>query len=279
MLDLSSSHWDRALVEGLGATVSHMPGGGSIACFRAGPFRIAYPDFAIGSSDCNRDLDVVIHAAKDLRADMLRLQSPCACEDSRTRAVHPLGTIVIGDLQGWNEWQREKPRRAANRERRSELSIRKGVSGDGRHLHALYLATVRRHGGAARYTERYFELIAPYASIVAEHEGAICGFVCVGFRGARGYYLHGAHDPETRGLYPSDQLFLAMLREARDAGLRSFDFLPTPLGQASLSAYKHAWGGVDEPLVVSDVALNPWRARGIAVAMRAERALHRLISR
>ena len=279
MLDLASVNWTSILEEGLGATTSRMPDGGTMACFKAGPFRIAYPDFVVGRADSNAGLDEIIHVAKGLRADMIRLQAPQACSDPRTRGSHGLGTVMIGDLQGWNERQWEKPRRAANRETRSALKIRKGTQGDGWRLHALYCRTVQRHGGSVRYSERYFELLAPHAALVAEFEGKICGFVCAGFHGTRGLYLHGAHAQEVRGQYPSDQLFLAMLREARDAGLGSFDFLATPSNQQSLGAYKRAWGGMDEPLVVSDLALNPWRARGIVAAMRLDRALHRLISR
>lgn len=273
MLDLGSERWSEIIREGLGATTARLPGGGMLACFRAGPFRIAYPDFVVGTADYDCNFDLLIDAARELGADLLRLQAPGACADPRTLRVHELGTVVIGDLLAWNERRLEKPRRAANRQSRSDLVLRNGVAADGAQLHALYRSTVQRHGGIARYSERYFELLAPHAAIVAELNGLVCGFVCTGFLGSRGCYMHGAHAPQARSHYPSDQLFLAMLRRAREAGLTSFDFLPTPLEQPSLLAYKFAWGGMPAPLSVSDVALNLWRAHTLDAALRIERIL------
>ena len=65
------------------------------------------------------------------------------------------------------------------------------------------------------------QAIAAEAAIVAVLDGSICGFVCSGIRGARACYMHGAHLPEARAHYPSDQLFLAMLRAARSASTLS----------------------------------------------------------
>ncbi|MGJ7901091.1 GNAT family N-acetyltransferase [Lysobacter sp. 1R34A] len=276
MIDLDSDHWTDALRDGLDAQIRRLPGqkGGSVACFRAGPFRVAYPDFLVGAQDISAEaLAARIDAARGLRADLMRIQAERVCEDARVFARHYLGSIVIPALDEWNERGWEKARRAANRLARSELEIRPGRRGDGVHLHRLYLSTLHRHSGAARYTEAYFESIAPHAALVAVLNGTISGFVCTGFRGKRACYMHGAHLPEARGHYPSDQLFLAMLRCARDAGMSSFDFLPSPAGQGSLVAYKRAWGGSDAPLVVSDLALNPVRARAFAAALRLSNKL------
>lgn len=276
MIDLASDLWLSALQAGLGAKVVRMPGadGGLMACFRAGPFRVAYPDFLIGSEHLDEAaLLAQCEAARQLGADLLRIQTDQALADARVFASHSLGSIAISPLADWSERSFEKVRRAANRQARSALQIRQGQADDGAHLYKLYLSTLRRHSGAARYSEAYFEAIAPSAALVATVDGSICGFVCIGFRGGRACYMHGAHDPQARAHYPSDQLFLAMLRTARDAGLRSFDFLPSPAGQDSLSAYKRAWGGQDIALVVSDLALNPLRARGFSLALRGSNAL------
>ncbi|KRB10958.1 hypothetical protein ASD86_00430 [Lysobacter sp. Root690] len=135
------------------------------------------------------------------------------------------------------------------------------------------MSTLHRHSGVARYSQEYFEAIAPHAALVAVLDAEICGFVCTGFQGSRACYMHGAHLPQARSHYPSDQLFLSMLRAARDAGFRSFDFLPSPSGQGSLAAYKRAWGGNDIGLVVSDLALNSVRARGFSWALRLSNSL------
>ncbi|WP_157754142.1 GNAT family N-acetyltransferase [Lysobacter capsici] len=276
MIDFDGEHWATALQAGLGARVWRSPSdhGGLMACFRAGPFKVAYPDFVIGSSCLN---DAVLAAycdgASRLGADLIRLQTPASVEDRRVYARHPLGSIAIASLQDWSERGWEKARRAANRQSRSKLQIRAGRPGDGAHLHRLYLSTLHRHSGVARYSREYFEAIAPHAALVAVLDDEICGFVCTGFQGSRACYMHGAHLPQARSHYPSDQLFLSMLRTARDAGLRSFDFLPSPRGQDSLAAYKRAWGGSDISLVVSDLALNPVRARGFSWALRLSNGL------
>ncbi|MFD1298900.1 GNAT family N-acetyltransferase [Lysobacter gummosus] len=276
MIDFDSEYWFRALRDGLGAQVVPISseGGGLLACFRAGPFRVAYPDFLIGVERMDEAvLSAQIEGARQLNADMLRIQADRATQDVRVLAQHALGSIAIPALAEWTERNWEKARRSANRQARSALRIRSGRREDGVHLYRLYLSTLHRHSGAARYTQAYFEAIAPHAALVAELEGSICGFVCVGYRGARACYMHGAHLPEARAHYPSDQLFLAMLRSARDAGLASFDFLPSPASQDSLSAYKRAWGGCDTPLVVSDLALRPVRARAFSLALKLSRSM------
>jgi len=271
MIDLQAKAWTDALKVGLGADSVPLPGTqrGWMVCFRAGPFRVAYPDFPIGS----QELDAAAVSewsgvARGLRADLMRIQAPHELADARVFARHRLGSVAIADLGGWRESQWEKARRAANRQARSALHIRAGRREDGAQLHRLYLSTLRRHGGAARYSREYFEAIAPQAATVAVLDGSVCGFVCAGIRGDRACYMHGAHLPEARAHYPSDQLFLSMLRAARDAGARHFDFLPSPAWQDGLIAYKRAWGGTPVAAVVSDLALNPLRARGFALALK-----------
>lgn len=276
MIDFDSDHWVRALTQGLGAQVVRLaaPKAGLVACFRAGPFRVAYPDFLIGSQGLDEAiLSSQIDGARHLKADLARIQAAGAYRDPRVLAQHRLGSIAISDMQNWSERNWEKARRAANRQARSSLEVRPGRSGDGAHLHRLYLSTLRRHRGAVRYTESYFEAIAPHAALVAVLDGTICGFVCVGFRGAAACYMHGAHLPEARAHYPSDQLFSAMLHSARQAGMASFDFLPSPASQNSLASYKRAWGGQDTPLVVSDLALHPLRARAFSFALGLSRTV------
>ncbi|QQP98509.1 GNAT family N-acetyltransferase [Lysobacter enzymogenes] len=275
MLDLDSAQWTQALGEGLGAQLTRLRDGGTVACFKAGPFRVAYPDFLIGSSAVldAQALDERVAAAAGLRADLIRLQAAQAPVDARVQAVHSIGSIAIGRLADWQERSWEKARRAGNRAPRSPLRLRPGRAEDGAQIDRLYQATLRRHGGSIRYNRRYFELIAPAAAIVAELDGTICGFVCAGFQRGRACYMHGAHDPEARAHYPSDLLFLEMLRRAREAGMQRFDFLPSPPGQSSLSAYKRAWGGSDEALTVSDLALRPLRAKGFSIALRLSKAV------
>ncbi|GAB3334781.1 GNAT family N-acetyltransferase [Marilutibacter aestuarii] len=275
MIDLDSQEWSRALREGMGARFERFADGGMLACFRAGPFRVAYPDFLIGSgSELSPDaLASRVEAARGFGADLVRVQSESVLDDRRVMKVHRLGTVAIPNLEGWSARELEKARRASNRRSRSSLKIRPGRTSDGAALHRLYRATLLRHGGALRYSQRYFELIAPHASLVAELDGQLCGFVCVGFQAHRACYMHGAHDSGARSHYPSDQLFLEMLETAREKGIRRFDFLPSPPAQQSLNAYKKAWGGVDQSLSVSDLALHPVRTHAFTLATKLMNSL------
>lgn len=270
MIDLLSPRWVDAVTNGLGATQHNLIDGGSITCFRAGPFRIAYPDFFTGTQGpVGRDeLQIRMQMALSLKADLVRLQTGDMQASTQPLTIHELGSCIISSLDTWNERDFDKARRTSNREKRSPLLLRKGRSTDGKCMHQLYLSTIRRHGGSARYNQAYFELIADEAAIVAELDGQFCGFVCVGFRNATAYYMHGAHAIDARKHYASDLLFLAMLKEAREAGMTTFDFLPSPADQPTLTAYKLLWGATEKRFTTYDLALNPLRARGFLAAIK-----------
>lgn len=271
MIDLQSSAWAATVRDGLGATWHQDAGHSAVACFHAGPFRMAYPDFFSGSENPvdEQSLQQYLRAAKLLNADLVRVQTHSLVTNSRPLASHIQTSCIISSLEDWNETSLEKVRRTANREKRSALLLRQGRGEDARYMHSMYLATIRRHGGAPRYTKKYFELIAPHAATVAELDGKPCGFVCTGWRHKTAYYMHGAHDIEARKHYVSDLLFLNMIRQAKAAGMVHFDFLPSPANQASLLAYKRLWGAADRISTTHDFALKPLRARCLLLAMAA----------
>ena len=270
MIDFLSSNWVDAVTKGLGATHRNLVEGGSITCFKAGPFRIAYPDFFTGTQGPigPGELAIRMQMARTLKADIVRLQTGDMQAAMQPLATHELGSCIISSLTTWDERNFDKARRTSNREKRSSLQLRKGRQSDGKCMHRLYLSTIRRHGGAARYNQTYFELIAEDAAIVAELDGQICGFVCVGFRNKAAYYMHGAHAIEARNHYVSDMLFLAMLRQAREAGMTTFDFLPSPADQPTLTSYKLLWGASTHRFATYDLALNPLRARCFLAAVK-----------
>ncbi len=271
MIDLQSTIWADALREGLGATHHQQTSAGAITCFKAGPFRLAYPDFFSGSPGPvdEQALQQYLQAASQLKADLVRVQTPQLLASSPPLASHRQTSCVISSLQDWDERSLDKARRTGNREKRSPLQLRPGTAEDGRYLHELYLATIRRHGGAARYSRQYFEHIAPHAATVAELDGRVCGFVCTGIRNNTAYYMHGAHAVEARKHYVSDLLFLSMIRQARAAGMTSLDFLPSPANQPSLLTYKMLWGATPRSFNAYDFALKPLRARGLLLAIKA----------
>lgn len=261
MIDLRGDAWRRALERGLGAEVVELDGldvaGHRLVIFRKGPLRIGYTDFVAGCPALDaRYLRVVDEAARRGRVDVVRFQAATAVPGGPHYARFPLPSALIEALPAWDERQLEKPRRSANRILRSELAIRRAGSADAAAIHGLYLDTLGRHGGAARYTAEYFALIASDACWVACLGDDVVGFVAVGATGATGLYLHGGHRESARKHYPSDLLFLTMLREAKASGLERFDFLASPPGQRSLLDYKRAWGAGVRDIVVSDRPLG-----------------------
>jgi hypothetical protein len=278
MIDLASDDWFSALRLGLGAQVQPIDAvlpSTYLAMFRAGPFRIAYPEFPFGilAPADHPQLAVLAAQAREIGADVVRVQCRTVPVGTGIVGVHRLQTVRIERLDEWDESRIEKARRARNRLARTPVAVRKGTSADGEALHRLYEATVARHGGGVRYSRKYFELIAPHAALIAEFEGQVCGFVCAGRFGSQGVYLHGGHDPAARAHYPSDILFLSMLRAAKAEGLGSFDFLASPPAQHSLVGYKLAWGGAVVDVAVCDLAIRPFKARLFELAYALAKAL------
>lgn len=270
MIDLLSSNWAEALTKGLGAAHYSLDDGGSITCFKFGPLRIAYPDFFSGTPGPVRmeELQAIMQMAQSLKVDIVRLQTANLEAEVTPTITRSLGSCVISSLDMWDERSLDKSRRTCNREKRSPLILRKGRQSDGKRMHQLYLSTIRRHGGSARYSQTYFELIAEDAALVAELEGQVCAFTCVGFRNNTAYYMHGAHALEARKHYASDLLFLAMIRQARDAGMTTFDFLPSPASQPTLTAYKTLWGASERGFTAYEIALNPIRASAFLAGIK-----------
>lgn len=177
--------------------------------------------------------------------------------------VQNIGTHMVPNLQQWQPDDFEKARRTRNRMARSSLRIERATAADASEIYRLYSETIARHRGSIRYRERYFCAMAERTTLVARNNDHLCGFVSFARRGSEAFYLHGGHSLGARALYPSDQLFYSMIMSAKNEGLTSFDFLPSPKGQRALLRYKEAWGGVTSPFLVSDVSLR--RIRGMAL--------------
>lgn len=274
MIDVAGVAWTRALELGLGAQVVCIEHPGTredcrLVVFKKGPLRIGYADFVAGVESLDPAYEaVMLDAAKCHHVDVIRYQAPHAVASSPSYGRYDLGTTVIGDLQRWDARALEKPKRASNRLRRSEVRIRRGRATDAGSMHRIYLETLRRQGGSGRYTETYFSLIAESSTWVACLGDEMLGFVSSARSGDRGLYLHGGHRESMRQYYPSDLLFLTMIDEARNEQLRCFDFLASPPKQRGLLDYKRAWGAEVTPLVVSDQVLG-WRGRGFSLAYAA----------
>lgn len=279
-IDLDSDEWAGILGAGFGAASIKVADGSRtsrITIFRAGPFRVAYPEFPVGAAIYSSDLIVaIVQAARQHGVDMLRFHASHSLQSGGPVAVVNVGTHVIPDLQAWDVTKIEKARRTRNRASRSPLTIEKANVGDAAEMYSLYLQTLSRHGGGKRYSLPYFLALAgSNSSLVARLDGRVCAFVSFAFQGTRACYLHGAHDPSARPHYASDRLFYEMISSAKGYGANVFDFLPSPADQPSLAQYKRAWGAVPAPFVVSDIAVRTLRAGIFRVAKRVAVALSR----
>lgn len=267
---LDSPEWIDILARGLGARSSLVEAAGArvwVSVFRAGPFSVAYPDFPVGADFYASDVqEAIMDVARGLGADVVRFHSMERLRHERVLKERLLGTCMINELQSWNEAAFEKARRTRNRMKRNRLAIESPVEDDGARLHQLYLGTLGRHRGSARYGVDYFKAIAPFATLVAKHQGTICAFVCFAALGRCAYYLHGAIDPQAKALYPSDQLFHEMINCSKANGAGSLDFLPSPPQQSSLVRYKESWGGRSAPYRATDIAVHPTRALAFEAA-------------
>jgi len=257
VIDLDGPHWADCLAASFGAQVIGLDVPGStLTVFPKAPWKIGFVDFVSGS-ECDPNLLVgsARSAARSAGVDVLRFVADRRMAGSRRFVCYPQESTRIPDLQAWRAESTDKGRRTRNRRTKTKLVLRDASHADAPSMHSLYTATMSRHGGVARYGLAYFEALAPRAGTVAVLDEQVVGFVCTGYKGGRGLYLHGAHAPSARSHHPSDLLFLAMLETACARGLRSFDFLASP--QPGLLHYKQAWGGEQFTEWTSDVAVNP----------------------
>lgn len=254
MIDIDSAQWADCLAAGFGARVLPIDGvDATLTVFQKGPWRIGFVDFMAGSEgDPATLLAPVRPAARAAGVHVLRFVADRPLAESASFARYPQPACRLPDLQSWRAEATDKGRRTLNRRRRTALTMRCATQNDAPAMHLLYADTVIRHGGVPRYPPTYFEALAPHAATVAVLDDRVVAFVCAGYKGGRGLYLHGAYAPAVRVHHPSDLLYLGMLEAARARGLHTFDFLASP--QPGLLQYKEAWGGLRSTEWTSDLA-------------------------
>lgn len=272
MLDLNSEQWidiqnafHNAHAIKVNGNSRHWP----MAIFSAGPFKIAYPDFICGNEKIDEEyINRTIAEAKNIGVDIIRFQGDSIPLNKGTKNIVKQGTIKIKELHFWRNNQTEKAKRTRNKMLKTRVCIRKGKSSDGPAIYAMYNNTIKRNNGNLRYSQEYFTALSPEAAWIATIDDTPCAFVCVGFQGHRGIYLHGGHAPWAKQDYPSDLLYLFMLDMAYEKKLSSFDFLPSPKSQHNLMHYKKSWGGADSNFEVTDVILTTFKGNFFIFSMK-----------
>lgn len=216
---------------------------------------------------------------RDLAAAISRMCDVCIARVTRSTrialdnsATSHLPEIRIESLQDWSP-QDKKLRKDLSFARRKGISP--VVCKDPRiagSCHALYLATVRRHGGKVRYSREYFsgllalsaktDLVRIYT--VGSGDDTVDGFAAVVRNGRTAYYLHGAVNDAGRAAGASDLLLEQVVNHAQSLGCESLSLMASPWNQPGLVEFKRKWGNGPGIVATHDIALE-----GRGVLLRA----------
>lgn len=258
-----SRSWQGLLEQGFGCQTIYAwneesESGAALSVFKAGPFDIAYLGFPVGGMLGNNlpDINSLLAWRKsEISRTLTCIRIPAsAFQDpiDLPLAFESNPETAICQLQDWDlAAASQNIRRNVKKARNSGLSIiEPSNAADGKALFRIYRATVKRHGGALRYNERYFSALISLASceprlrvLVARFEGDIAAFIVVAIHGRTAYYLHGGTDMAHRQWSPAALLFDETIRWARDEDCDCFNLMSSPNDQPSLVEYKEKWGG------------------------------------
>jgi hypothetical protein len=275
----NSPAWAQVLNKGFGATPLYisMPAEEVyfvITRFRAGPFSIGYVGFPAGGT-IGRPLaaDDVVALARFLRTgrsslDVLRIPvSAFGPVPSSLKGGVAAPETAIVELPGWNHHPPSKVRRALRRAERQLFSTASTANpDDASELHRLYLSTIQRHRGAARYTEAYFRALldlsgrdARLRCFIARDSGDVVGFVIAALEIGTAYYLHGSTHADWLNRHIADVLMTHTLAWAEETGAQRFNFMSSPVSQPGLVRFKEKFGGETRQHRTVEVPIRPVR--------------------
>jgi len=233
-------------------------GGAAFSIFNAGPFRVAYLGFPVGSFlgqpgsyaellGCLRH-QAVVPLPASVRVPVSTLDPDA---ELNTPAVTTPET-AIEDLPSWSlRSTSSNIRRDLKKAGRASFECGNADSDeDAAAVFDLYEATIERNRGSMRYTPAYFKNLVRLSHtmknlrvFVARKNDQILAFNVTALDGSRACYLHGGIDLAARDDRPGAQLMFEAIRWAQESESQSFNFLSSPVGQESLIRYKEKWGG------------------------------------
>lgn len=232
--------------------------GAAFSVFKAGPFRVAYLGFPVGSflgqpgsyaellGDWQTQASIPLPAC--VRVPVSSLDSEPGLKLSAV--ITP--ETAITDLPAWRlQSTSTNIRRDLQKADRAGLECTSADSDeDAAALFELYKATIQRNRGSMRYTREYFARLVRLSHsvdnlrvFVARKYGRVVAFNASALDGSRGCYLHGGIDVAARDDRPGALLMFEAIRWAQESGGESFNFLSSPIGHESLVRYKEKWGG------------------------------------
>ena len=257
-------------IERLGATALYVwheekNFGALLAVFKRGPCRIGVLGFPVAGASLDalsaNSLNAIAKPlCKQAGLDLLRINI------SMQSAMSPLATAArpdawIDDMSHWDlrTFKRLRKDLAYARRAKPTLLLRTGDP-DPAGYHALYVETVRQHGGKLRYSQSYFEALAAVAEVapglhhynVVDADGRLRGFSIMAVHEACAYYLHGGCDEAGRKSGASDLLMEAMQRDASSCA--RFNLMASPWEQPGLLAFKRKWSNHEGLALTFDIA-------------------------
>lgn len=263
----NTSVWQR-VVESLGATVryhwcdEHSDGFAS-STFKKGPFSIAYVGFPDGRRTISRAISdekvlaeivdsCLVLGVSAIRISGLRntnFEADRYHTDEVTESdIENLATWEVGDLSS-------SVRRNIKKSIKSGVIVKNDVNvGNAGRMHSLYLDTVARHQGKARYTQEYFQALlnsatkqqSPLRVYSAYLEEELIAYAVTAIHQTRCVYLHGAQSFSHQNMRAMDAVFEKMITAAKLSGSEKFSFQASPKHQSGLIRYKEKWGAVSQ---------------------------------
>ncbi len=261
--------WFEVLNLGFGTSSHRINDTLAVTVFRIGPLGLAYANFPVGIRTL-RALDTVmqpeIHRAiKAVGGDLLRFSVPESLARQKTVGVLRLPETCIHNLVDWTEQGLASDvRYKIRRTRRENIQIRPARGSDAPFIYKLYRATVKRHEGRLRYSPAYFSVICKLAETMQQVSGLIaetpdhipCGFIITVQNSECTYYLHGGFDSASANMRPGYALMFEAIKQARENGCTSFNFMASPVNQHSLIDFKEKWGGETYDLFNYDIPIS-----------------------
>jgi len=144
---------------------------------------------------------------------------------------------------------------AIRKAERSGCRVRSAAPSDVETIQNLYAATMRAKGAPVNYgPERWSAMLNELAPrglaniVIGEVDGQPAGIAaCVDAALSR-HFIQLAVPPQFQASRLGELLVATVLRGARDAGKRFFDFMASPRGDTGLIAFKAKWGAREEAI-------------------------------
>ena len=257
--------------------------------FKVGPFRIGYLGFPLLYS---QDPDII---CDDFFLQLKRqkfcipidvINSAVGSFDAHTLTMSSRAFSPETQIINFPEWSVSKLPKKIRRD--IKHSLRQGLvlknSSEMNYpdeVHQLYLKTVKRKQGVAKYNSEYFSALFEYSQqaedvqfLFAFKDSDIVGFGVFVKDASTVYYLHGAIDIAFKKLGITDFLVYHGILWALDIKSENFNFMTSPNDQPQLVRYKEKWGGETQQQLHYELVRKPVKT----AAFKFAKKIHQLVS-